>query len=88
MTLAAYLMRIQSIRLLLCKLWGTHLGCSNQDLAILGCAEVVHHAHEVDGLCSSLFCLGYVQVHLIPVKVSIVWRAHALIESECPAHSP
>ena len=59
-------------------------GC-NQDLSILGRAQIVNHAHELDGLRSRLLGLGHVQVHLVTVKVGVVRAAHTLIEAQRPA---
>ena len=65
-----------------CKL---HLSGCNEDLSILGCAQVVHHTHQLTRLCLSFLCLRHVQVHLVAIKVSIVGTADALIEAESPA---
>ena len=64
---------------------GTRLRCGDQDLAILGRGQVVHDAHEQRGLCTRLLRLRHMHVHLVAVEVSVVWRAHALIEAERPA---
>ena len=59
-------------------------GC-NENLSILGCAEIVHDAHELAGLSLGLLGLWHMQVHLVPIKVCIVGAAHALVEAERPA---
>lgn len=62
-----------------------HLGGGDEDFARLGGAQVVHDAHELGGLRARLLRLGHVQIHLVAVKVSVIWIAHALIEAERPA---
>ena len=62
-----------------------HLCGCNQDLSILGRAQVVDHAHELDGLRSCLLRLGHMQIHLVTVKVSVVGAAHAFIKAQRPA---
>ncbi len=62
-----------------------HLSGCNEDLSILGCAEVVHHTHQLTRLRLGFLGLRYVQVHLIAIKVSVVGTAHAFIEAESPA---
>ena len=39
-------------------------------------------AHEDESLGPGLLGLGQMEVHLVPVKVSVVRRAHALVEPE------
>jgi hypothetical protein len=70
------------MQLPVCKL---HLSGRNEDLSILGCAQVVHHTHQLTRLCLGFLGLRYVQVHLIAIKVSIVRTADALVEAESPA---
>lgn len=64
-----------------------HLGGSDEDLSIFGRAEVVEDAHESGGLCARLLSLRHVQVHLVAVEVGVVRIAHALVESQRPAHT-
>jgi hypothetical protein len=65
-----------------CKL---HLSGCNEDLSILGCAQVVHHTHQLTRLRLGFLGLRNMQVHLITIKVSVVGTADALIEAESPA---
>jgi len=62
-----------------------HLRGGNENLPRLGSAQIVHDAHELGSLCAGFLCLGDMQIHLIPIKVGVVWVAHALIEAERPA---
>ena len=62
-----------------------HLCGSNEDFSVLGSAQVVHHAHEMQCLSSGLLSLWHMQVHFISIEVSVVGAAHALIEAQCPA---
>ena len=40
------------------------------------------HPHEHQGLCARSLSLWHVDVHFVNIKVSVVWRAHTLIETE------
>lgn len=42
------------------------------------------HPHKCECLSLGLLCLWEVKVHLISIKISIVWSTHTLIEPECP----
>ncbi|KAH3683385.1 hypothetical protein WICPIJ_005643 [Wickerhamomyces pijperi] len=44
--------------------------------------QVVLNPHQVDSLGSGFLCLWHVQVHLVTVEISIVWRTHTLVQSE------
>mmetsp|Transcript_6640 Transcript_6640/g.16012 ORF Transcript_6640/g.16012 Transcript_6640/m.16012 type:complete len:609 (-) Transcript_6640:1097-2923(-) len=50
--------------------------------AVLGGADVVDDAHQLEGLGARLLRLGDVQVHLVAVEVGVVGLAHALVEPE------
>ena len=65
-----------------CKL---HLSGCNEDFSILGCAQIVHHTHQLTRLCLGFLGLRNMQVHLVAIKVSIVGAADTLIEAESPA---
>ena len=61
----------------------------DQNLAILGRAQVAVDAHEVDRLRPRLLRLRAVNVHLVAVKVRVVRGAHALVETKrSPRHDP
>ena len=43
--------------------------------------------HYLRRLCPGFFCLRQVHVHLVPVEIGVVGRAHALVEAEgSPRH--
>ena len=41
------------------------------------------HPHQDKCLCLGLLSLWQVEIHLISIKVSIVWCTHALVEAKC-----
>ncbi len=61
------------------------LGGRNDDVAILGRAQVAEDAHERGGLGAGFLRLRHVHVHLVAVEIGVVRRAHALVEAERPA---
>ncbi len=71
-----------AMQLGVCK---AHLSGCNEDLSVLGCAQVVHHTHQLTRLRLGFLGLGNMQVHLIAIKVSVVGAADTLIEAESPA---
>ena len=60
---------------------GTDLGGSDQDLSVLGSAQVVDNAHQVERFGSGLLRLGHMQIHFVAVKICIVRAADALVEA-------
>lgn len=42
------------------------------------------YPHQDKSLSFGFFCLRQVKVHFITIKVSVIRRAHTLIEAECP----
>ena len=60
------------------------LSGGNDRLSVLRCREIVLHTHQVDGLSTSLFRLGYVKVHLVSVEIGVIRTANTLVQSESP----
>lgn len=56
----------------------------DEGLPVAGRHQVGPGAHEHQGLRPGLLRLRQVQVHLVPIKVRVVRRAHALVEAERP----
>lgn len=54
----------------------------NHELPIPGGDQIASVPHEDECLCPGLLSLRLVQIHRVPIKVSIVRSADTLIESE------
>jgi hypothetical protein len=61
----------------------------DENLSVFRRAQVVVHRHELHRLRPRLLRLRAVDVHLVPVEVRVVRRAHALVEPQrAPRHHP
>lgn len=57
------------------------LSGSDQGSTVLGNTNIAVDVHEDTSFGPSLLCLRHVDVHLITVEISVVWRADTLVES-------
>ncbi len=51
---------------------------------IAWCNEVSLDTHQSEGFGFGFFCLGEMEVHFIPIKISVVGCTDTLIETESP----
>ena len=52
------------------------LGGTDRHLSTLGRHQAILHPHELHSLCSCLFSLWQMDVHLIAIEIGIVGRTH------------
>ena len=61
------------------------LGRRDHEFTIPWCDQVVLVPHQNISLCFGLFGLRQVKVHLITIKISIIWCTDTFVKSKCSA---